>query len=257
MAYIDTMYLPADGEVGWGEEIRENFRDIEAFVNSLRDDIDQHELDINNIESEITDINSAITGLLATDIALDGRVEALETAIYENTPTGTILMWAGSGAVPTGWAECDGSSVTTGAPYNVLYAAIGSNYGGSGSNFNLPNFTARFPVGVGIGSGPLSAVALGSVGGEAEHVLVLSEIPPHTHNYTVPNYIFSSGSAASACTPGVGTTDCITSVSFGIDTGSPVLSGVTDSGNVGDGSGNTIAHNNTPPFLGVRFIIKL
>ena len=60
-------------------------------------------------------------------------------------PVGSIQMFAGSSA-PTGWLMCDGNSYTSSA-YPELFAVIGTAYGGSGGNFNVPNFTNRVPRG--------------------------------------------------------------------------------------------------------------
>ena len=48
------------------------------------------------------------------------------------------MMWGGSTA-PTGWWICDGASKNKNT-YTDLFAAIDYNFGGSGDNFNLPDF---------------------------------------------------------------------------------------------------------------------
>lgn len=262
--HITTPYLPADGEVGWGQEIRDNFTDIEAFVNALADDLEDANTNIativtniSDIYSTLTDYGSRISGLETANDGLTADLLSLEAEVSGRiAPTGTVWLWAGNGTVPDGWVECDGTQYdSTNPTYSALYGAIGDafNAGASGGYFNVPNFAARFPVGIGIGSGPLSSVALGSTGGEAEHVLVTTEIPPHTHNFQYGSYAATSN-YTSALTEYIGLYDAL---------GAPLIfngsgnSGTTDSGSVGDGSGNTIAHNNCPPFLGIRFIIKL
>jgi len=77
---------------------------------------------------------------------------------------GTVVMWA-STAVPTtqtitglnDWLLCDGSSYST-TTYATLYGVIGVVFGGSGGNFNVPDFRTYFPVGVG------SSFVLGTAG---------------------------------------------------------------------------------------------
>jgi hypothetical protein len=49
---------------------------------------------------------------------------------------------------PTGWLICDGAGYST-TTYANLFAAIGYTFGGSGGTFNVPNFKARSPMGVG------------------------------------------------------------------------------------------------------------
>jgi hypothetical protein len=69
--------------------------------------------------------------------------------------TGSVLMYA-SNTIPTtqtisginDFLLCDGSSYST-TTYSELYAVIGTTFGGSGSNFNVPDYRTYFPVGVG------------------------------------------------------------------------------------------------------------
>lgn len=69
--------------------------------------------------------------------------------------TGSVLMYA-SNTIPTtqtisginDFLLCDGSSYST-TTYSDLYAVIGTTFGGSGSNFNVPDYRTYFPVGVG------------------------------------------------------------------------------------------------------------
>ena len=57
-------------------------------------------------------------------------------------PPGAIVDFATANA-PTGWLTCDGQSVAT-ATYPDLFAATGYMWGGSGANFNVPNFLSRY-----------------------------------------------------------------------------------------------------------------
>ncbi|AQW87901.1 phage tail collar fiber protein [Campylobacter pinnipediorum subsp. caledonicus] len=64
-------------------------------------------------------------------------------------PAGTVIAFAGSlSNKPDGFLHCDGSSLSK-STYSKLYHAIGTTYGGSGSNFNLPDFRGIFLRGVG------------------------------------------------------------------------------------------------------------
>ncbi len=63
-------------------------------------------------------------------------------------PVGTIVSFAGPKQnVPAGWLVCDGTAVSQ-ANYPQLYAAIGNSWGGSGTNFNLPDLRGMFLRGV-------------------------------------------------------------------------------------------------------------
>lgn len=61
-------------------------------------------------------------------------------------PVGTIMAAASGIAFPTGWLLCNGASVSN-TTYGVLSSVIGSQYGGSGNNFNLPNYEDVVHVG--------------------------------------------------------------------------------------------------------------
>jgi microcystin-dependent protein len=61
-------------------------------------------------------------------------------------PVGTIMAAASGKAFPSGWLLCDGSSVSN-TTYGVLSSIIGAQYGGSGNNFNLPNYEDVVHVG--------------------------------------------------------------------------------------------------------------
>jgi microcystin-dependent protein len=59
------------------------------------------------------------------------------------TPTGAIIAFAGQSS-PTGWVICDGTSYDSTVPlYQSLYAVIAQNYGGTGTNFNVPDMRTR------------------------------------------------------------------------------------------------------------------
>ena len=59
-------------------------------------------------------------------------------------PVGSVMGWALTSSVPTGWLECDGSSVSR-TTYAELFAVLGTTYGsGNGSTtFTLPNFNNK------------------------------------------------------------------------------------------------------------------
>lgn len=83
--------------------------------------------------------------------------------------------------IPTGWFACDGSLQSI-SEYEVLYALIGTTFGGDGINtFGLPDLRGRVPISQGNGSGGLTPRVLGEISGETEHVLLNTEIPLHSH----------------------------------------------------------------------------
>ncbi len=97
-------------------------------------------------------------------------------------PSGMLAPFAGINA-PQGWLICNGALISR-TTYASLFAAIGTTYGaGDGSTtFALPDLQGRIPVGVSaLGTNTQPTMNLAETGGEAVHVLVDSEVAPHSH----------------------------------------------------------------------------
>lgn len=146
---------------------------------------------------------------------------------------GFINMFGGSSA-PVGWLICDGTAISR-TTYAGLFDVLSTTYGvGDGSTtFNLPNFKARAPVGVGQGTDDnavTKTLSLGDSEGEYEHVLTVGELASHQHSFT-PKASLGTGFIAGG--EGINTT-------------------LTLSSSVGSDE----AHENTQPVLCVNFIIK-
>jgi len=98
---------------------------------------------------------------------------------------GTIVMTARTSA-PSGWLLCHGQSLSK-TTYKNLYNAIGTNYGGNSTNFNIPDFRGRVAAGYGNTSVlPLSR-SIGARGGTHTHTLNINEMPKHSHTYVQRN----------------------------------------------------------------------
>jgi microcystin-dependent protein len=140
---------------------------------------------------------------------------------------------------PKGWALCNGQLL----PINqnqALFSILGTTYGGNGvQTFALPNLQGRVPLHMGAG------FVLGQSGGEANHTLLVTEIPSHTH---IPNandsvsdqvspsgVIWGGGQAAYSAGP--------------FDT--PMLAAAVP--NAGGGQ----PHPNESPYLVITFVIAL
>jgi microcystin-dependent protein len=97
--------------------------------------------------------NLYVTYKTVGDYAEAEDVNNLKTAIATNTPSGTVVMFAGS-AAPTDWLLCDGAAVSR-TTYAALFSAIGTTWGaGNGSTtFNLPDMRGAAPAGVGTSAG--------------------------------------------------------------------------------------------------------
>lgn len=77
------------------------------------------------------------------DVIIDGTVKWIMRDLRGGTdgnPVGTILAFAGNGALPDGYLMCDGAAVSR-TDYADLFAVIDTIYGsGDGlTTFNLPN----------------------------------------------------------------------------------------------------------------------
>lgn len=228
---------------------------------------------------------------------LNSDLDAIDAQVFSNAngvnPIGGIIMYGGSSvpAPPTNWLFCQGQSLSTSAPYDKLFAAIGYAFGGSGANFNLPNMVSRFPYGAVINS------ASGGTGGEASHTLSVVELPPHGHTtpatahshtatqpaHTHPDpghthaateaphdhtYTVTGSGGTLAAGGGGGTSTSNTGAAQPAITVSPAVTGLgaaqpaitVNSANIPAGNtGNTgsgTPHNNIPPFLILNFIIR-
>lgn len=65
-------------------------------------------------------------------------------------PVGTVMSFAGpKNKIPEGWALCDGTSQDgTSTQWKQLFDILGTSWGGSGNNFNLPDLRGMFLRGV-------------------------------------------------------------------------------------------------------------
>ena len=93
---------------------------------------------------------------------------ALKTELTDGLPIGAYLSYPSQKTIPAGFLIADGRSLKK-AEYTELFDVLGYVYGGSGENFNLPNFAdGKFMRGIGG-----NAAGLG--------VVQQDEIKSHTH----------------------------------------------------------------------------
>ena len=84
---------------------------------------------------------------------------------------GEIMMWGGNFA-PSGWAFCDGATLSI-AQNTALFSLIQTFYGGNGTTtFRLPDLRGRMPMGAGSGTN-LTPRTLGDSGGSESATLTL------------------------------------------------------------------------------------
>ena len=187
-------------------------------------------------------------------------------AFYE--PVGTIKMYVGTVdppavATPVGdgiqhYMLCNGRSLV-GTAFPALFAVIGTQYGGSAGNFNLPNTAERVIVGKSTTQTLIpqyDARAMGNSFGEGNHALALGELAAHAHTVdTTHTHAFTYQQTNNNPATGVGGVVARLSTS-GDNTAFTVPSGgsaAAPSSFVGSGTG----HNNVQPSLVAQFIIRV
>lgn len=196
---------------------------------------------------------------LPGSVTLAALAAAIQQALF---PAGAIMEFA-AGAAPTGFLVCDGSSLST-TTYANLFAAIGYQWGGAGASFNLPDARGRTSIGAGTGAG-LSARTVGQSLGEENHLLIVGEIPGHTHNVSGntggfsadhthnyahdPDITFAAGGNGPAVSAGILTNNATTTGQSGNH--SHAFSATTDNGTPGGG-----VHNNMQPSIVFNKVIK-
>lgn len=122
----------------------------------------------------------------AEDITLNDIADALAPllSVGDNTlgnPIGTVIDFAGS-IIPNGYLNCDGQSYPV-SLHTALFNVIGYTWGGSGSNFNVPDLRRKTTMGSGGTSTTTIGNFVGSVGGTENVSLTRQNIPSHTHEF--------------------------------------------------------------------------
>jgi microcystin-dependent protein len=145
---------------------------------------------------------------------------------------------------PQGWALCNGQQMTSQQNPN-LFKLIGTTYGGSGSNFNLPNLQGDTPMHFS------DEFPLASSGGSSTYTLSMQEMPsqPHTHTFSAAQDPAGTPSPAGA-TP-AGAASEIGNVYAPADQNVAAFSSNGIAPTAGAG------HNNMQPHLVLNFCIAL
>jgi microcystin-dependent protein len=152
--------------------------------------------------------------------------EAKTLSGLSQVPVGTIIAYAGN-SIPRGWLLCDGSKKDKQRFLN-LFKAIQYTYGGSGGTFQVPDLQGRVAIGDGQGAN-LSSRKLGQRDGKEIVALSVEQIPAHAH------VIVAHRDGA-----GFG----------GVDEGGGQERVKTEK------AGGGQPHENMPPFLVIRYLIK-
>ena len=156
---------------------------------------------------------------------------------------GEIRLFAGNFA-PSGWAFCDGS-IQSIAQNDVLFALIGTTYGGDGQNtFGLPDLRGRVPIHQGQAPG-LSPRFIGQLAGTVSVTLTGAQMPSHTHAM-----LAASAPGAAVPTGGVLAGNTVSVYGTGAPSSPMAAQGIS-------AAGGSQPHNNMAPYLGVNYIIAL
>lgn len=147
---------------------------------------------------------------------------------------GEIRMFAGNYA-PENWAFCDGSLLPI-SNFQVLYSLLGTLYGGNGiTNFGLPDYRGRLPVGQGTGTG-LTPRTLTQKFGVETVTMRPENTAPHTHGFMVSAQDATSAVPSPTATPN--------SMTFGKFPGAGIITGLYSAG-----TGTSAAVPMNPQFL--------
>ncbi|NOT85110.1 MAG: phage tail protein [Methylococcaceae bacterium] len=162
---------------------------------------------------------------------------------------GEIRTFAGNFA-PAGWALCQGQILAI-ADFDVLFALIGTTYGGDGQNtFALPDFRGRIPLHQGAGQG-LNQKAIGEAAGEEAVTLITTQLPVHNHATKCAraggNQVSPVGNYWST-DPAGNTAAYISGFPGSVDPMHRAAIGITGGGQ---------AHNNVQPYIVFNYIIAL
>jgi microcystin-dependent protein len=160
------------------------------------------------------------------------------------------IMCAGFAFAPIDYALCNGASLSI-MQNQALYSLLGTAYGGSGTNFNLPDLRGR--TFVGFGASPVSGHAFtrGQFGGSEQITLTNADVPGHRHNViasSTPGTVGPPGNIYSSVGPvQSGATYPLYAEPQAVV---PLVNPVTT-------SGANQPHNNMQPFLVVNFAIAM
>lgn len=145
---------------------------------------------------------------------------------------------------PTGWAFCDGQILPI-SQNTALFSLLGTYYGGNGqSTFALPDMQGSAPMQTGQGQG-LSERFLGEMSGVESVTLLQSEIPVHTHKFTV------SEEAANENNPGGNAPAAGVGMYAAPNNLTPMAFQTLSL------AGGGLPHNNMQPYLTLNFCIAL
>ena len=233
--------------------------------------------EIDPLVTEVQDLQQLTTSLQNNITALQTQANTIQSSIVRTV--GSIIMVMNQ-IVPPYTLLCDGTLYSTVA-YPDLFAVIGYNYGGTGTQFAVPNFQSYFPIGgnsnvngvavsnIMTGNGQPTALNTYSVTGapwltsgqQQPSFPIIQRVPPHNHNINDPGHSHFVSDTGYTNLPIEGTTPFLsTDSTFGrVDTSTSTtgISVLTTGAGIQqtDQNSGLTGVNVTPPYVAVNFFI--
>lgn len=176
-------------------------------------------------------------------VTVDQAVEASNLMSLSFQPMIGVIFPFVTTDPPLGSLECNGATYNR-VDYPTLYAQLDAVFIVDADTFIVPDLRGRTVIGAGTGSG-LSPRAVGAIGGEETHQIIISEMPSHSHTDVGHSH------AEITATPVV--------IPVGLGAAAP--SAIPGAGVTGVGSANLTntggdqAHNNMQPFTALKYCI--
>jgi microcystin-dependent protein len=151
---------------------------------------------------------------------------------------------------PVGWFLCNGQTLPI-ANYEVLFAVIGTTYGGDGtSTFQLPNLQGRVPMHQGTSS--QMSTTLGQTLGTETVTVTTATMPAHNHTITAGQV--ASGGIVNR-TPAPTPTSYLSDSAYdAVYVSNPTLNATLAGGAIGQAGGSQ-PHENMQPYQVISFCI--
>lgn len=152
---------------------------------------------------------------------------------------------------PKDWAFCNGATLAI-RQNTALFSLLGTYYGGDGkTTYMLPNFAGRTGCNQG-GSGGVTPRSIGETFGENSVTLLTTEMPAHSHPFTVYN---QSDPSKSTSAPANGSSLVLPQNILPF-AASPSANAPFSPG-MGRTQGGGQPHENRQPYLAMNFCIAL
>jgi microcystin-dependent protein len=154
---------------------------------------------------------------------------------------------------PVNFAFCNGQLLPI-SQYDVLYAVIGTTYGGNGqTTFAVPNLQGTVPMHWGNGPGGFNT-EIGEVQGQTSVTLTSQQIPQHVHAITTA--VVAPGGAPERTATPTNLTYIGTSNPDGLYKSTPTINTTFSPVAIGN-TGGSQPHDNMQPYLALNFCICL